>query len=114
MPIFQRRIGSVADSAQSALGSLLNLPLVLLRETGLFPGRLCRFGRLARHPAIDTEAAGWLVIAGNAAWALATHRATVQRMGCAKLARQTAWRSRRSPSRVAELQYVGPAAAVSR
>jgi hypothetical protein len=56
----------------SALASLLNLPEVLLRETGLFlVAYAALVGWFGTRPSIPRPLV-WIVIAGNAAWALAS------------------------------------------
>jgi hypothetical protein len=56
----------------SALASLLNLPDALLRETGLFlVAYAALVGWLGTRPSI-LKALVWIVVAGNAAWALAS------------------------------------------
>src|SRR5258708_878566 len=56
----------------SALASLLNLPEALLRETGLFlVAYAALVGWLGTRPSIPKPLV-WIVIAGNAAWALAS------------------------------------------
>jgi hypothetical protein len=56
----------------SALASLLNLPEGLLRETGLFlVAYAVLVGWLGTRPSIPRPLV-WIVIAGNAAWALAS------------------------------------------
>ena len=56
----------------SALASLLNLPEALLRETGLFlVAYAALVGWLGTRQSIPTLLV-WIVIAGNAAWALAS------------------------------------------
>jgi hypothetical protein len=56
----------------SALASLANLPEALLRETGLFLiGYAALVGWLWTRPSMPSGLVG-LVIAGNAAWALAS------------------------------------------
>jgi hypothetical protein len=56
----------------SALASLLNLPEALLRETGLFlVAYAALVGWLGTRPSIPRPLV-WIVVAGNAAWALAS------------------------------------------
>jgi hypothetical protein len=56
----------------SALASLLNLPEALLRETGLFlVAYAALVGWLGTRPSIPKPLV-WIVVAGNAAWALAS------------------------------------------
>jgi hypothetical protein len=56
----------------SALASLLNLPEALLRETGLFlVAYAALVGWLGTRQAMP-KALVWMVVAGNAAWALAS------------------------------------------
>jgi hypothetical protein len=56
----------------SALASLLDLPETLLRETGLFlVAYAALVGWLGTRPSIPRPLV-WIVIAGNAAWALAS------------------------------------------
>ena len=56
----------------SALASLLNLPEPLLRETGLFlVAYAALVGWLGTRPSMP-KALVWIVVAGNAAWALAS------------------------------------------
>ena len=56
----------------SALASLLDLPQALLRETGLFlVAYAALVGWLGTRPSIPKPLV-WIVVAGNAAWALAS------------------------------------------
>jgi len=56
----------------SVLASLLNLPEGLLRETGLFlVAYAALVGWLGTRPSMP-KALVWIVVAGNAAWALAS------------------------------------------
>ena len=56
----------------SVLASLLNLPEALLRETGLFlVAYAALVGWLGTRPSMP-KALVWIVVAGNAAWALAS------------------------------------------
>ena len=56
----------------NTLASLLNLPEALLRETGLFlVGYAALVGWLGTRPSIPRPLV-WIVVAGNAPWALAS------------------------------------------
>ena len=70
--IFSGVSAVLLTSGASALASLLNLPLVLLRETGLFlVAYAALVGWLGTRPSILRPLV-WIVVAGNAAWALAS------------------------------------------
>jgi hypothetical protein len=92
----------------SALASLLNLPEALLRETGLFlVGYAALVGWLGTRRSMPKPLA-WIVIAGNAAWALASIAllfsgwVTPNLLGEAAVAMQAI-----AVGVFAELQYVG-------
>ena len=94
--------------AASALSSLLNLPEVLLRETGLFlVAYAALVGWLGTRPSILRPLV-WIVVAGNAAWALASIAllfsgwVTPNLLGEAAVAMQAI-----AVGVFAELQYVG-------
>jgi len=91
-----------------ALASLLNLPEGLLRETGLFlVVYAASVGWLGTRPSIPKPVV-WIVIAGNAAWALASIAllfsgwVTPNLLGEAAVAMQAI-----AVGVFAELQYVG-------
>ena len=92
----------------SVLASLLNLPLALLRETGLFlVAYAALVGWLGTRQSIP-KPLGWIVIVGNAAWALASIAllfsgwVTPNLLGEAAVAMQAI-----AVGVFAELQYVG-------
>jgi hypothetical protein len=92
----------------SALASLLNLPEALLRETGLFLiAYAALVGWLGTRQSILRPLV-WIVIAGNAAWALASisllfsGSVTPNLLGVAAVAMQAI-----AVGVFAELQYVG-------
>jgi hypothetical protein len=70
--IFSGVSAALLTPGASALASLLNLPEALLRETGLFlVAYAALVGWLGTRPSIPKPPV-WIVIAGNAAWALAS------------------------------------------
>jgi hypothetical protein len=92
----------------SALASLLNLPEALLRETGLFlVAYAALVGWLSTRPSILRPLV-WIVVAGNAVWALASIAllfsgwVTPNLLGEAAVAMQAI-----AVGVFAELQYVG-------
>jgi hypothetical protein len=92
----------------SVLAPLLNLPEALLRETGLFLiGYAALVGWLGTRPAMPKPLL-WIVIAGNAAWTLASiallfsGAVTPNLLGAAAVAMQAI-----AVGVFAELQYVG-------
>jgi hypothetical protein len=91
-----------------ALASLLNLPVALLRETGLFLiAYAALVGWLGTRPSILRPLV-WIVVVGNAAWALASIAllfggwVTPNLLGEAAVAMQAI-----AVGVFAELQYVG-------
>ena len=95
-------------SGASALASLLNLPDALLRETGLFlVAYAALVGWLGTRQAMP-KALVWTVIAGNAAWTVASiallfsGAVTPNLLGAAAVAMQAI-----AVGVFAELQYVG-------
>jgi hypothetical protein len=91
-----------------ALAPLLNLPEALLRETGLFLiAYAALVGWLGTRPSMP-KPLGWIVIAGNAAWTLASiallfsGAVTPNLLGEAAVAMQAI-----AVGVFAELQYVG-------
>jgi hypothetical protein len=94
--------------AASALASLFSLPEALLRETGLFlVAYAALVGWLGTRPSMPKQPV-WIVIAGNAAWALASIAllfsgwVTPNLLGEAAVALQAI-----AVGVFAELQYVG-------
>ena len=92
----------------SALASLLNLPEALLRETGLFLiGYAALVGWLCTRPSMPNVLVE-LVIAGNAAWALASIALLFSGWVAPNLLGETAVAMQAIAVGVfAELQYVG-------
>jgi hypothetical protein len=91
-----------------ALAPILNLPEALLRETGLFLiAYAALVGWLGSRRSMPMPL-GWIVIAGNAAWALASiallfsGAVTPNLLGAAAVAMQAI-----AVGMFAELQYVG-------
>ena len=92
----------------SALASLANLPEALLRETGLFLiGYAALVGWLCTRPSMPNGLVG-LVIAGNAAWALASIALLFSGWVAPNMLGETAVAMQAIAVGVfAELQYVG-------
>jgi hypothetical protein len=92
----------------SALASLLNLPEALLRETGLFlVAYAVLVGWLGTRPSIPKPLV-WIVIAGNAAWTLASIALLFSAWVAPNLLGEAAMAMQAIAVGVfAELQYVG-------
>jgi hypothetical protein len=106
--IFSGVSAVLLTSGAGALASLLNLPEALLRETGLFlVAYAALVGWLGTRQSILRPPI-WIVIAGNAAWALASVAllfsgwVTPNLLGEAAVAMQAI-----AVAMFAELQYVG-------
>ena len=90
------------------LAQLLNLPEALLRETGLFlVAYAALVGWLGTRPSIARPLV-WIVVAGNAAWALASIALLFSGWVAPNLLGETAIAMQAiSVGAFAELQYVG-------